>query len=57
MSLGLPSFMMPVADGSGMDTLIQRGIMLGTSGISALPDPTPPNEGTAGLHLYLNFWE
>lgn len=49
--------MLPIADGSGADTEIQRGIFLLISAINGLPDPTPPNEGSMGFGFRLDMWE
>lgn len=49
--------LLPVADGADMDTLIQRGIMLGLWVLNTLSAPVPPNETDSGLDMIMDFWE
>lgn len=56
MNFGLNRGMLPIADGSGINTVIQAAIMSNILALSTLPLPVAPSTGGSGIGLSFNFW-
>lgn len=56
MNFGLNRGMLPIADGTGIDTVIQAAIMSNIMALSTLPLPVAGSAGSSGLGFSFSFW-
>lgn len=56
MNFGMNRGMLPIADGSGINTVIQAGIMMEIMALSTLPAPVAASSGYGRVSTRLSFW-